>query len=151
EEARSVRSVHRLHRLPGLQVHQEDRAEDRRDLPAVRPGRARPPARPRPSGLLRVRALSGLHVHGARAAGEDGGTGRACGRGGLSLTLRATPVPLDGGTSWDELVRAPGRTHLLQSAAWAELKRATGWVPRRFALHDGSRAVGVAQVLLKPL
>jgi len=41
--------------------------------------------------------------------------------------------------------------HLLQSAAWAELKRTTCWVPRRFALHDGSRAVGVAQVLLKPL
>jgi lipid II:glycine glycyltransferase (peptidoglycan interpeptide bridge formation enzyme) len=48
-------------------------------------------------------------------------------------------------------VRASGRAHLLQSAGWAEVKGATGWVPRRFVLADGARQAGVAQVLLKPL
>jgi len=56
---------------------------------------------------------------------------------------------VDGALFWDELVRATGRAHLLQSAAWAELKRATGWTPRRFRLEDGPRLAGVAQVLLK--
>ena len=46
---------------------------------------------------------------------------------------------------------ATGRAHLLQSAGWAEVKAATGWIPRRFVLDEGSRHAGVAQVLLKPL
>ena len=41
--------------------------------------------------------------------------------------------------------------HLLQSAGWAAVKAATGWVPRRFVIEDGTRRAGVAQVLLKPL
>ena len=44
-----------------------------------------------------------------------------------------------------------GRTHLLQSAGWATVKAADGWVPRRFVIEDGARRAGVAQVLLKPL
>jgi lipid II:glycine glycyltransferase (peptidoglycan interpeptide bridge formation enzyme) len=46
-------------------------------------------------------------------------------------------------------VRATGRPHLLQSSAWAAVKRATGWHARRFTLDDGARRAGVAQVLLK--
>ena len=53
--------------------------------------------------------------------------------------------------TWDALVRATGRAHLLQSAGWAAVKGATGWVPRRFVIADGARRAGVAQVLLKPL
>jgi peptidoglycan pentaglycine glycine transferase (the first glycine) len=41
---------------------------------------------------------------------------------------------------------ATGQPHVLQSAAWAELRASLGWSVRRFVL-DG----GVAQVLLKPL
>ena len=55
------------------------------------------------------------------------------------------------GAAWDELLRATGRGHLLQSAGWAEVKRPTGWIARRFVLEDGDRRAGVAQVLLKAL
>jgi lipid II:glycine glycyltransferase (peptidoglycan interpeptide bridge formation enzyme) len=48
-------------------------------------------------------------------------------------------------------VRVTGRGHLLQTAGWAAVKRATGWSARRFVLEDGGRRAGVAQVLLKPL
>ncbi|MEP7004040.1 MAG: peptidoglycan bridge formation glycyltransferase FemA/FemB family protein [Chloroflexota bacterium] len=64
--------------------------------------------------------------------------------------MRASPGPADG-PEWDALVRSTGRAHLLQSAGWAAVKSASGWLPRRFVLDDGSRRVGVAQVLLKPL
>jgi len=46
-------------------------------------------------------------------------------------------------------VRSTGRAHLLQTAGWAAVKRATGWDARRFTLDDGPRRAGVAQVLLK--
>ena len=58
-------------------------------------------------------------------------------------------MPVDDPAAWDALVAATGRAHLLQSAGWAEVKRATGWTVRRFALDDGERRAGVAQVLLK--
>ena len=48
-------------------------------------------------------------------------------------------------------MRATGRAHLLQSAGWADVKRATGWTARRFVIDDGARRAGVAQVLLKAL
>ena len=60
-------------------------------------------------------------------------------------------MPAGDGAAWDELVRATGRGHLLQSAGWAEVKRPTGWIARRFVLEDGDRRAGVAQVLLKAL
>jgi len=91
-----------------------------------------------------------VHLHGSRAAREGGG-GRARRRGPGSLTLRATPVPAGDGAAWDELVRATGRPHLLQSAGWAAVKAATGWMPRRFVIEDGPRRAGVAQVLLRSL
>jgi len=46
-------------------------------------------------------------------------------------------------------VRATGRGHLLQTAGWAAVKRATDWVPKRFRLTDGDRDIGLCQVLLK--
>ena len=49
----------------------------------------------------------------------------------VGLTLRATAVPAGDGAAWDELVRATGRGHLLQSAGWAAVKRPTGWIARR--------------------
>lgn len=92
-----------------------------------------------------------MHLHRAGAAREGGGTGRARGRGGNSLSLRATPFLAADGAAWDELIRTTGRPQLLQSSGWATVKGATGWVPRRFILDEGSRRAGLVQVLLKPL
>lgn len=49
--------------------------------------------------------------------------------------------------SWDDLVLATNRAHILQTKAWADAKALTGWRAERYVLDDG----GVAQVLLKPL
>jgi len=60
--------------------------------------------------------------------------------------LRATAATADDVQRWDELVVATGQPHVLQSAAWAELKVATGWSVRRFMLEGG-----IVQVLMKSL
>ena len=67
--------------------------------------------------------------------------------------MRASPATYAEVQGWDELVIATGRPHLLQTAAWAEVKAATGWAARRFVLEDGRGSVrhGVAQVLVKRL
>src|SRR6266511_69821 len=88
-----------------------------------------------------MRALSRMYLHRARAPGHpEGITGE--GRG-----IEARPATTADVQRWDELVVATGRPHLLQSAAWAQVKAATGWEVRRFVLEDQ----GVAQVLLKRL
>lgn len=67
--------------------------------------------------------------------------------------MRASPASYAEAQGWDDLVIATGRPHILQSAAWAELKAATGWANERFVLEDprGSVRHGVAQVLIKRL
>lgn len=67
--------------------------------------------------------------------------------------MRASPATYAEVQGWDELVVATGRPHILQSAAWAEVKAATGWTHQRYILEDsrGSMRHGVAQVLLKHL
>jgi len=67
--------------------------------------------------------------------------------------VRASPATYADVQGWDELVVATGRPHLTQTAAWAEVKAATGWTARRFVLEDGRGSVrhGVAQVLLRRL
>ena len=67
--------------------------------------------------------------------------------------MRASPATYAETQGWDELVVATGRAHILQSAAWAEVKSATGWGVRRFVLEDGRGSVrhGVVQVLTKQL
>jgi lipid II:glycine glycyltransferase (peptidoglycan interpeptide bridge formation enzyme) len=52
---------------------------------------------------------------------------------------------------WDDLVVATGRAHILQSAAWAQIKSATGWSARRYVLDDDGVHQGVAQILTKRL
>jgi lipid II:glycine glycyltransferase (peptidoglycan interpeptide bridge formation enzyme) len=50
----------------------------------------------------------------------------------------ATPAELE---DWDPLaVEAPGG-HVYQSRAWAEHRRASGWLPRFLVLEDGGRAL----------
>lgn len=66
--------------------------------------------------------------------------------------MRASPASAADTARWDELVIGTARPHILQSTAWAQIKAATGWTPRRFVLDDdrGTRP-GVAQVLIRKL
>ena len=67
--------------------------------------------------------------------------------------MRASPASAADTVRWDELVIGTSRPHILQSTAWAQIKAATGWSPRRFLLTDerGGAHVGVAQVLIRKL
>jgi lipid II:glycine glycyltransferase (peptidoglycan interpeptide bridge formation enzyme) len=53
---------------------------------------------------------------------------------------------------WDAFVEGQPRAHVLQQAAWGELKRQFGWQVERVALTDDStQIVAGAQILLRPL
>lgn len=55
-------------------------------------------------------------------------------------------------TDWDAFVRVQPRGHILQLAAWGELKRAYGWGVRRIAMSDDDgQIVAGAQILLRKL
>ncbi|MBI2324259.1 MAG: peptidoglycan bridge formation glycyltransferase FemA/FemB family protein [Chloroflexi bacterium] len=86
-----------------------------------------------------------MHLHGARAPRRAGEAGRA-GRGSLRLTDARLATSFEE-ASWDDLVLATNRAHILQTKGWAEAKALGGWRAERYVLGDG----GVAQVLLKPL
>ncbi len=59
-----------------------------------------------------------------------------------------TPTPVE----WDAFVRAQPRAHVLQLAAWGELKAAYGWGVARVALTDmDGRITAGAQVLTRRL
>ncbi len=58
-----------------------------------------------------------------------------------------TPTP----AHWDAFVTAQPRAHVLQLAAWGDLKRAFGWDADRVALLDNGRIVAGAQVLFRRL
>ena len=51
--------------------------------------------------------------------------------------------------AWNRLVSGFAITSPLQSWGWGEVKRTTGWEPRRFLLLGGEGPVAAAQVLLK--
>jgi len=67
--------------------------------------------------------------------------------------MRASPASAADIARWDELVIGTARPHILQSTAWAQIKAATAWSPRRFLLTGdrGGAHVGVAQVLIRKL
>lgn len=52
---------------------------------------------------------------------------------------------------WDTFVQQQARAHVLQLAAWGELKAAYGWQIARIALREGDKIVAGSQVLLKGL
>ncbi len=58
-----------------------------------------------------------------------------------------TPTP----AQWDAFVTAQPRAHVLQLAAWGDLKRAFGWDSDRVALLDNGQIVAGAQVLFRRL
>ncbi len=53
----------------------------------------------------------------------------------------------DGG-EWDRLLLSFPQPHILQSFEWGEIKRATGWTPRRLLLEEG-RQTRVAALVLR--
>ncbi len=50
---------------------------------------------------------------------------------------------------WDAMCRSFRVSHLLQSYGWGEVKRTSGWFPRRLVAYDGSKPVACIQVLFK--
>ena len=52
---------------------------------------------------------------------------------------------------WENFLQRCPQAHLLQTAAWGELKAAFGWQPVRIAVHSGSSQPVGAQVLLRRL
>jgi hypothetical protein len=60
--------------------------------------------------------------------------------------------PVDGAERWDDLVLGLPEPHLLQCAAWGELKARWGWRVHRLVWDDGSGdgpASAAAQVLTR--
>ncbi|GLV47311.1 FemA-like protein [Thermus sp. LT1-2-5] len=53
--------------------------------------------------------------------------------------------------AWNRLVSGFPITSALQSFGWGEVKRLSGWEPKRLAVYQGDRLLGAAQVLLKRL
>ena len=52
--------------------------------------------------------------------------------------------------TWDGLLRqSPGGGHALQTYVWGAFKATQGWTPLRLALKDGTRVLGVAQLLVR--
>ncbi len=52
---------------------------------------------------------------------------------------------------WDQFIAAQPRAHVLQQAAWGELKAAFGWQYERVALVEGSHITAGAQLLFRTL
>ncbi|MCX7849122.1 peptidoglycan bridge formation glycyltransferase FemA/FemB family protein [Thermus sp.] len=53
--------------------------------------------------------------------------------------------------AWNRLVASFPITSALQSWGWGEVKRLSGWTPKRLAVYQGEVPLGAAQVLLRPL
>ncbi len=53
--------------------------------------------------------------------------------------------------AWNRLVAGFPIASPLQSWGWGEVKRLTGWEPRRLLVLEGGSPLGAAQVLLRPL
>lgn len=53
--------------------------------------------------------------------------------------------------AWNALVAAFPIASALQSWGWGEVKRLSGWVPKRLAVYWEGELLGAAQVLLRPL
>ncbi|TBH16506.1 lipid II:glycine glycyltransferase FemX [Thermus thermamylovorans] len=63
----------------------------------------------------------------------------------------AEPLEVTEPEAWNRLVSGLPITSPLQSWGWGEVKRLSGWTPRRLAVHGEGGLLGAAQVLLRPL
>jgi peptidoglycan pentaglycine glycine transferase (the first glycine) len=76
-----------------------------------------------------------------------GTSGPAAANGGIRVVDASGLTPAE----WDDLaVRSPNGD-ALQSHAWGELKRSTGWIPLRFLIMAGERRVAVVSIQERPL
>ncbi len=60
-------------------------------------------------------------------------------------------MPEVNATQWDEFLQDCPNSHLLQAAAWGELKSVFGWQPVRIVSHLGEPGAAGAQLLLRRL
>ncbi|WP_457637215.1 lipid II:glycine glycyltransferase FemX [Oceanithermus sp.] len=63
------------------------------------------------------------------------------------MTLREINDP----ETWNQMLGSLEHASSLQSWGWGEVKRSSGWKPRRWAVYDGGRLVAAAQLLERRL
>jgi peptidoglycan pentaglycine glycine transferase (the first glycine) len=64
-----------------------------------------------------------------------------------TLSQREIHSPIE----WNETLAQVQNSHILQSWEWAELKRETGWTPRRFVFERDGNPVAAASVSRRPV
>jgi peptidoglycan pentaglycine glycine transferase (the first glycine) len=60
--------------------------------------------------------------------------------------VQLTDLTTQPAAAWDELACRSPRGEALQSAAWGDVKQASGWVARRYRIDDGSDPVAVVSI-----
>lgn len=71
--------------------------------------------------------------------------------GGDAGGLRVSVGTADPGEGWDAFVATHPNGHLMQSRAWAGLRRDTGWKPFFLSLEEGGNLRGAALCLQRPI
>ena len=79
---------------------------------------------------------------------------KACGGNTVNLPsmpedhdpIRIHDVTAEDAATWDELAVRSDRGEALQSHAWGEAKRLTGWEPRRYRIEDGAGPLAVVSI-----
>ncbi|HEV2122009.1 MAG TPA: peptidoglycan bridge formation glycyltransferase FemA/FemB family protein, partial [Chloroflexota bacterium] len=101
----------------------------------------------RDAGFAEVRyqllALGTLALHVAEKAGNQ--TPSPVQAGGLDVR------EVTDAREWNALLASVPNAHILQSWEWGELKRETGWLPRRLAFARAGQVVAAASVSRRPL
>lgn len=70
-----------------------------------------------------------------------------CGLAAFAMELREIDTP----DTWNHIVASLPLSSSLQSWGWGEVKRTSGWTPRRLALFDGGEPVSAAQLMERRL
>jgi len=70
-----------------------------------------------------------------------------CGLAALAMELREIDTP----ETWNRITSSLPISSSLQSWGWGEVKRTSGWVPKRLALYDEGRLVAAAQLMERNL
>lgn len=64
----------------------------------------------------------------------------------MADTIRIRDVTSEDAAAWDALAARSDRGEALQSHAWGEAKRLTGWEPRRYRIDDADGPVAVVSI-----
>src|SRR5262245_20877634 len=65
----------------------------------------------------------------------------------MARRTRCPLMPVVSQDEWDEVLLAVPRPHVLQSAAWGDIKSRWGWRVSRWRWTEGDRTVAAAQIL----